>query len=926
MKVFDFQNTAIDNLTVTFKRLLESTSQPNEFSIEKTPEILLKAPTGSGKTYMATHFINNIAHQNDLACDVCYLWVTLNNNLALQSKEKFEEYFAGNLLNTLYTVNDLDGLEGNHLHKNDILFFNWQIVAQNKSQEKLLLRRPQDERKHKEQGCYFDDIIENTVDAGVSIILVIDESHAYTDAPVSTQLVEFINPRLIFKISATPFKNEMAKKDFFCKKGMGLADLTEVKEDDVVAAGLIKKEIFSQTREDLKRYMSQKISLDKALINLAVEKRKEIKSEWESIGLDINPLVLIQLPNDEKKEGSKKASKLNFVDSYLKELGIDESKIAHWLSADHKGLDIEDISRDNSSVNFLIFKTAAAVGWDCRRAHIIVMFRDIKSHSFEIQTLGRIRRMASMDKSVSGHPMLSIGYLYTDHERHDIEEIPVGTDNKPKINHSYLRDDQKLIMAAKKLSLDIQENLTKSGLSQKKVTKACINLAKQFDDKFRNLQSEDGQFFARDFGGSEEKKFVKDIRRCISNVLKTVSVDSSKYDFNRTIEVVVSSLKNKDFDVEFVIDPFMVTEFASRIDYGDFVSKIKFQKSFIASMNKFFGIKDENSKNLGKLVKKGIEWPVILTKKVVSNIRIVSISNIKNKDNKLGENLNYSFSNEEIEDLFKQCCIWILKAQTEESLKIDNIARTWGDLKSALLVWFNQYIESKTFCLNDWYKMFIGDISKNDSSIFAVAIATALRDYAPMRANLLQERKSRKLSTTIYRVKNRYDYNEDYVEFLPSALSLVQPFRIPDKYHGRKNEVEFIQFLESNADGIKWWFKQGEGKDYFGLQYEKKSNHKEAMFYPDWIIKFSDGRIGIFDTKGGTTAENEDGRACALATKLKKMNDDAKNNLFIGGLVVKSDNSWYYNDKAKYKYKNDNGTLANEWKPLISLFKKNSGE
>jgi len=42
---------------------------------------------------------------------------------------------------------------------------------------------------------------------------------------------------------------------------------------------------------------------------------------------------------------------------------------------------------NNSKVEFLIFKTAIATGWDCPRAQILVRFREVKSIQFEIQTI-----------------------------------------------------------------------------------------------------------------------------------------------------------------------------------------------------------------------------------------------------------------------------------------------------------------------------------------------------------------------------------------------------------------------------------------------------------------------------------------------------------------------------------------------------------
>ena len=41
----------------------------------------------------------------------------------------------------------------------------------------------------------------------------------------------------------------------------------------------------------------------------------------------------------------------------------------------------------------MIFKQAIALGWDCPRASILVLFRDWRSIVFSIQTVGRIMRM-----------------------------------------------------------------------------------------------------------------------------------------------------------------------------------------------------------------------------------------------------------------------------------------------------------------------------------------------------------------------------------------------------------------------------------------------------------------------------------------------------------------------------------------------------
>ena len=58
-----------------------------------------------------------------------------------------------------------------------------------------------------------------------------------------------------------------------------------------------------------------------------------------------------------------------------------------------------------------MFKQAAAVGWDCPRAQIILMYREIQNPTFQIQVLGRVLRMPEgkhYNKDILNH-----AYLYT---------------------------------------------------------------------------------------------------------------------------------------------------------------------------------------------------------------------------------------------------------------------------------------------------------------------------------------------------------------------------------------------------------------------------------------------------------------------------------------------------------------------------------
>lgn len=130
-----------------------------------------------------------------------------------------------------------------------------------------------------------------------------------------------------------------------------------------------------------------KLDDDLLLLDLADKKRKEIQAEYDLRGLRIRPLVLIQFPNgyDEWIKRVKQA---------LEDLGYSENSglVASWFSGDHPD-NPEEIKKLDGKYAFLLFKQAIATGWDCPRAKILVKLREGGTERFNIQTIGRVRRM-----------------------------------------------------------------------------------------------------------------------------------------------------------------------------------------------------------------------------------------------------------------------------------------------------------------------------------------------------------------------------------------------------------------------------------------------------------------------------------------------------------------------------------------------------
>ncbi|MBU0477955.1 DEAD/DEAH box helicase family protein [bacterium] len=413
-----FQEKAIADLRKQFLELWKTGNR-------KLP-LVFKAPTGSGKTIMVAQFLRDLTGDPQFDADKAFLWFSFSEDSYTQSKNKFFDYYGGaSELNLL----DLNDLNRGKLEKNNLFFINWQKIKDSTKEGRKLRR--EDENTQEGLGL-FDGFIRATQKDGREPILIIDEAHRDTDTELADELLSLIDPRIILKITATP-KGEPSISDVNHKR----AGFVEVDRKDVIDSGLIKEKIVTQTKEDLAKMAKKGLHEDDLLLSLALKKANEIKKLYREMELGINPLVIIQLPNDDQatKETTGK-SKLDIVKEFLKKKGVKDRDIAIWLSEKKENLD--EIEKNDSEVSFLIFKQAAATGWDCPRASTLVMFREIKNPIFHTQTVGRILRMP--EAKHYSKPELNISYLYTNYARNQIQLPDHKNGNKPFVHESRRKD------------------------------------------------------------------------------------------------------------------------------------------------------------------------------------------------------------------------------------------------------------------------------------------------------------------------------------------------------------------------------------------------------------------------------------------------------------------------------------------------------
>jgi type III restriction enzyme len=402
-----FQEKAVSELLKQTRKLISSSSDEKK--------CVFKSPTGSGKTIMMAEWLKRIGGEA-WSQDVVFIWASLYN-LHTQSKQKL----AHHLQDSSYRLIELEDMDRNSIDGRTILFVNWHSLTTRKTEAKSGLREWSNVFvKDREDGKSIPKVMEQVRTEGKKIILIVDEAHRnYLTEGTQTFISEIFQPNLIIEVSATPQMNVTAE-DLV----RGRAGLVSVEFGEVVESGLIKQETVINLGLDEAGEIHK--SADEFVIDSALKMREELGEAYRSIGSGVNPLILIQLPNEKLKTSALDDSVRDLVEKKLlgKGMSYENGKAALWLADDKKNK--EGIERNDSEVEVLIFKEAVAVGWDCPRAQILVMLREIHSVTFEIQTIGRILRMPEAHHY--GIQGLDRAYVFTNIEQINIASRPEELD------------------------------------------------------------------------------------------------------------------------------------------------------------------------------------------------------------------------------------------------------------------------------------------------------------------------------------------------------------------------------------------------------------------------------------------------------------------------------------------------------------------
>ena len=455
INLFDFQEKAVIKLLdiVTDSRSKQT--------------VIVKSPTGSGKTIILIDFIEE--YLTKVSSSTSFIWLCPGKgDLEEQSRQKMCKFAPHR-----YTQNLFDALQ-NGFDDESTTFINWELVT----------KKGNTAIRDSERKNLFDRIAE-AHRAGTEFIFIIDEEHSNNTAKAKS-IIDAFSAKNIIRVSATAVENKRY-------------EYLEIDEVDVINAGLITKALY--VNEGLVDGME--ISNDyECLLDLADAKRKAIAARYKELGKAIRPLVLIQFPNGQPET-------IRAVEAKLESMGYtyDNGMVSIWMSEDKRDLP-DNLTENDATPVFLLMKQAISTGWDCPRAKILVKLREGMSEEFEIQTIGRIRRMPEAKHYEDD--LLDFCYVYTFDEKYKAGLLS-SMDKAYETRRLFLKDKCKTFTLEKEI-----RDMDFDGLGERevlfKIHEALVAKYHLSSDKKQNqgLLSDAGYIFGAEIHGQAlQGEFVR---------------------------------------------------------------------------------------------------------------------------------------------------------------------------------------------------------------------------------------------------------------------------------------------------------------------------------------------------------------------------------------------------------------------------------
>lgn len=233
--------------------------------------------------------------------------------------------------------------------------------------------------------------------------------------------------------------------------------------------------------------------------------------------------------------------------------------------------------------------------------------------------------------------------------------------------------------------------------------------------------------------------------------------------------------------------------------------------------------------------------------------------------------------------------------------------RSVGRVKDALYTFFEERLEIMVD--PDSLKIFGIVLDKQNRRHFANTLANTKERYAAE----VSEREEPLQHTDPWEIPVSKNYGDNYI-VRDAVKSVMQPFYAAN--NESSIEKKFINSLEE-SESVKWWYKNGDSESInFAIPYTEDG--KQHPFYVDFIVCFADGKIGLYDTKGGRTLTPAGPKSDGLLDYIRNKNRTRRSGKLVGGIVTPHSHAGKASVWQVYKGKGKDITSgdSSQWKNL----------
>jgi type III restriction enzyme len=335
---------------------------------QSAPPCLLRAPTGSGKTFVISRVLENV----NIERPTLWLWFVPFVNLVQQT----EDALAGNC--SVLTPVMLSHGRNQEPQPGMVLLSTAQGVARAVDRKASYNADGDDDKRT------LAAFVARARADGLNIGLVVDEAHIGLDKTTEFgQFAHWLTPEFLIMATATP--KDARLLEFLQQSGRSAFESFAASRDEVVDARLNKRYIEAVVY-DLRQSAQSVTDLKRTVLRQAWKRSQRIKRHLREAGVALTPLLLVQVANGEKSVEEAEQDLIQLC-------GVHPGAIGKHSSDAPDPVLMVAIAND-ASKEVLIFKQSAGTGFDAPRAFVLASTKSVNDSDFAMQFVGRVMRVA----------------------------------------------------------------------------------------------------------------------------------------------------------------------------------------------------------------------------------------------------------------------------------------------------------------------------------------------------------------------------------------------------------------------------------------------------------------------------------------------------------------------------------------------------